>query len=273
MRAYQPPSRPTGSVDADYLARRLREARERVARLRAEGPETLPGMAGIADSDDLDVDGILLRRGLEEPAPVSPPPPPPLSEEEGYLRALLGLPTMHAEAPRSPAPAPTTTPAPAAKPAPVAALTPKLPSVIPPAPAAAPGSVRDPSAPLDRPTLGGAGVTVQPGGEGAWEGIAAGEMQPVPWGTVVRTSRTDRGRVVLPGGRGVIQLEPSSEVKLVPGWVRLIRGELRVKVPEDSKTTTEVRTPKGRLKVGPGGEARVRPGGFARVQDPVRRVG
>jgi hypothetical protein len=198
------------------------------------------------------------------------PPPPPLSEHDGYIAALQKLPTHHAELLPGQEPPATSATKPASQKKPVLPPPTSVARAISKEP---PTVARDPSAPLDRPTLGGAGVTVQPGGDGAWEGIAAGELQPVPWGTVVRTSRTDRGRVMLPGGHGTVHLEPSTEVKLVPGWIRLIRGEMRLQVPGGSRSDTEVRTPKGRLKVGPGGEVRVRPGGFARVKAPVRRVG
>ena len=261
MHAYTPPAPATNH--ASSLAERLRAARERVARMRGDAgyPGILPGTAGIQSGPSPDKKATATQEELKKP----------LTEHEGYIEALLGLPTLHAEGPRRSPAKPAPAPQPTSKPARVLP-PPTVRAAAEPPPAASP-TVRDPSKPLDRPTLGGAGVTVQPAGEGAWEGIAAGELQPVPWGTVVRTSRTDRGRIVLPGNRGTLHLEPSSEVKLVPGWIRLLRGELRLKVPQEAKTTTEIRTPKGRLKVGPGGDARVRPGGFARVKDPVRRVG
>jgi ferric-dicitrate binding protein FerR (iron transport regulator) len=79
--------------------------------------------------------------------------------------------------------------------------------------------------------------------------------------------------VALPRAGGRLDLAPGTSVEVSENWVRLVRGEIRVRVPPGAGRELQVETPRGRLRVGPGGVVRVRPKGFARLEGPVEKAG
>lgn len=106
-----------------------------------------------------------------------------------------------------------------------------------------------------------------------WEDLYAGKPNPIAAGSMLQTREQSEAWVALPRGGGRIDMGPETSLEVNDHGVRLVRGEIRIRVPAGASRHLLVETPRGRLRIGPGGEARVRPKGFASIEGPVERAG